>query len=116
VSLHVAAPVHDRPVPRRLRSAPKAAEKIASRRGFDRGYWLAHCQGYRVDGSQGRIGFVDAVRGEPGRTVLAVRAGRLGRRVLLVPTENVAFIVPRAQRIWLRESLTIVGSESLDEA
>lgn len=80
--------------------------------GLDRDYWLAHCDGYRVDGPGGRIGFVDEVRADGGRTVLAVRAGLLGRRILLVAADEVAVIVPQAQRIWLRTPATIVGSEA----
>ena len=78
---------------------------------FDRDYWLAHCEGFRVDAEGGAIGFVDAVmEGPHGEPVLAVRAGMLGRRVLAVPGESVAFIVPRAQRIWLRSPVRILGS------
>ena len=80
---------------------------------FDRNYWLAHCEGYRVDGDGGRIGFVEEVRPGPNHpqdTILAVRAGRLGRRVLLVATADVAFIVPRAEQVWLTAT-RIVGSE-----
>ncbi|MGZ4403181.1 MAG: hypothetical protein ACXVRI_10090 [Gaiellaceae bacterium] len=77
-------------------------------------YWLAHCEGFRVDGDGGRLGFVEEVRGpstpfEAG--LLGVRAGMLGRRVLLVPIEEVAYIVPRAKTIWLKSSARIAGSE-----
>ena len=74
-------------------------------KSFDRDYWLTHCEGYRVDTHVGRLGFVATVlRGEspPHATHLAVRVGRLGRRIVLVPLESVAFIVQRAKRIWLR--------------
>jgi hypothetical protein len=73
-------------------------------RPFDRDYWLTHCEGFRVDTSEGRLGVVETVLpGEnPYDTHLAVRAGRLGRRIVLVPLSSVAFIVPRAGRIWLR--------------
>jgi hypothetical protein len=97
--------------PRHLRTVP-AGE---TRPEFDRGYWLSHCEGYRVDGSEGRIGFVEEVRTNPGNSdlpLLAVRAGRLGRRVLIVPSEAVQFIVPRARRIWLRSPVEIVSSEA----
>ena len=83
------------------------------RRTFDdrtRSRTSASCEGYRVDGAEGRIGFVDDVRGDDEHRVLAVRAGVLGRRVLLVRGEDVAFIVPPARRIWLRAPATIVGS------
>ena len=82
----------------------------------DRAYWLTHCEGYRVDGSEGRLGFVEQVRigkDSPADTILAVRAGRLGRRHLLVSVAEVAFVVPRAQRIWLRTPTTIVDTEPL---
>jgi hypothetical protein len=65
-------------------------------------YWLAHCEGYRVDADVGRIGFVEEVLGDSSHRVLAVRAGSLGRRVILVSVDEVAYVVPRAQRIWLR--------------
>jgi len=97
--------------PRHLRTVP-ARE---TRPEFDRGYWLAHCEGYRVDGAGGRIGFVEEVRSNPGDAeapLLAVRAGRLGRRVMIVPSESVQFIVPRARRIWLRSPVEIVSSEA----
>lgn len=72
---------------------------------FDRDYWLTHCEGYRVDTGAGRLGFVETVilgENPPDDTCLAVRAGSLGRTVVLVPLSSVAFIVPQAERIWLR--------------
>jgi hypothetical protein len=116
MSAHALAAVGDGRRSAPLRSAPELADRELSLPAFDRDYWLGQCQGYRVDGSGGRIGFVDGVHRERGNTVLAVRAGRLGRRILQVPAENVAFIVPRAQRIWLAQPLTIAGSESCKEA
>ena len=95
--------------PRHAKAAPAAS---TSNDTVGRDYWLAHCEGYRVDGHEGRIGFVDEVRVEHDRTVLAVRAGVFGRRVLLVSSNQVAIIVPQAQRIWLRTPTTILGSES----
>ncbi|HUK45461.1 MAG TPA: hypothetical protein VLV28_09215 [Gaiellaceae bacterium] len=81
---------------------------------IDRDYWLAHCEGYRVEATEGRIGFVDEVRTGPDHphdTILAVRTGRLGRRILLVPAAETEHIVPLAERIWLRTPVTIIGSE-----
>jgi hypothetical protein len=83
-------------------------------RRVDRNYWLGHCEGFRVDGSEGRLGFVEEVlaRTEDAREpILAVRAGRLGRRRLLISSTEVAFVVPRAQRIWLRTPTTILATE-----
>ncbi len=82
---------------------------------FDRDYWVCHCEGYRVDGHAGRIGFVEEVRNdpsEPSRKLLAVRAGLLGRRVVVLSADEIEFIVPRAERIWIRTPHTILGSEA----
>jgi hypothetical protein len=90
-------------------------EAPSARVPFDREYWIGHSEGYRVDGPDGRIGFVEEVRdnaGDPAAPFLAVRAGRLGTRVLIVPADAVEFIVPREQRIWLRAPIRIVGSEA----
>jgi hypothetical protein len=90
--------------------APAAGRPVAT----ENAYWIRHCEGYRVDGAGGRLGFVDHVRGagDDCSAVLAVRAGLLGRRLLLVSEADIAQIVPRAERIWLRTPATIVGSES----
>jgi hypothetical protein len=80
--------------------------------GFDRDYWLRNCEGYRVDGAAGRLGFVESISEEPdGTPTLAVRAGRLGKRLLLIRACEVDFIVPRAERVWLATPIEIVGSE-----
>ena len=80
---------------------------------FDRDYWLSHCEGFRVDADGGRLGFVDSVERRDGAVVLAVRAGRLGRRLLLVDAGEVDFIVPRAERVWLHSppQLLATGAE-----
>lgn len=95
------------------RRGPRPGLQMEEPAVFDRGYWLAHCDGFRVDGREGRIGLVHSVREEPDGSVLAVLAGRLGRRVLLIAAEEVEFIVPRAQRIWLRSPLAVRGTEPL---
>jgi hypothetical protein len=75
---------------------------------FDRNYWLAHCEGFRVEAIEGTIGFVESVSpGPEGEPMLAVRAGLLGRRVLIIPASSAAFIVPRAQKIWLRSPVDV---------
>lgn len=72
--------------------------------GFDRAYWTRHCEGFRVDGAGGRVGFVEEVEATRDRVVLRVRMGRLGSHVIEIPAAEIAFIVPRAQRVWLRTS------------
>jgi hypothetical protein len=107
-------------VPPKKRAVPApAVETSRDEAAAGRDYWLRHCEGYRIDGAEGRIGFVDEVRSAPddaGNVVLAVRAGLLGRRLLLVSGRDVAYIVPRAERIWLRTPATIVGSEPVRAA
>jgi hypothetical protein len=69
-----------------------------------RSYWLARCEGFRVDSPEGRFGLVEAVmfRVRPDEPdALVVRAGVLGRRLVLVPVENVHDVLPRRQRIEL---------------
>lgn len=80
---------------------------------FDRDYWIGSCEGYRVDGQGGRIGVVEEVQidpAQPSRTLLSIRAGLLGRRVMLVSSDQIEFIVPRVERIWLRTPPTILST------
>jgi len=96
-----------------LRSAPPLSSRAETT--FDRDYWIAHCEGYRVDGHEGRIGFVEEVRDnpdDPATPLLAIRAGMLGRRILVATANQVHMIAPRAQQVWLRTPLTIVQSEA----
>lgn len=84
---------------------------------FDRNYWLSHCDGFRVEAEGGRLGFVDHVESRwDGALVLAVRAGLLGRRLLLVAADDVDFIVPRAKRLWLHSPTRLLGTRSGEEA
>jgi hypothetical protein len=69
-----------------------------------RAYWLARCEGFRVDSPSGRYGLVEAVmfRVRPDEPdALVVRVGVLGRRLVIVPIEDVQDIVPRRQRVLL---------------
>jgi hypothetical protein len=74
-------------------------------RRFDRDYWLSHADGFAVDAARGRVGVVEEVRfgsriDRP--DFLVVRAGRFGRRRLLVPVEDVEQVRPRAKKLQLR--------------
>lgn len=80
---------------------------------FDRVYWLRHCEGFKVEAADGAIGFVDEVSSAADlRPRLHVRAGLLGRCVLVVPAKNVAFIVPRAERLWLASPAQIIEKQA----
>jgi hypothetical protein len=80
---------------------------------LDREYWLAHCEGYRVESPGGRVGLVEEVRGgeQGGTRSLAVLAGMRGLRRLIIPISEVDDIVPHAQRIVLRPGASIAASE-----
>ena len=72
---------------------------------LDPDYWLCRCEGFRVDSSAGRVGFVEEVRFRSRLDrpdALAVRTGFLGRRLLLVPVEEVEELAPREGRLVLR--------------
>jgi len=73
----------------------------------DLGYWLRRCEGFRVESPQGRVGFVEEVRyatrcDRP--DVIAVRAGLLGRLLLILPVGEVAEILPREELVVLQRS------------
>jgi hypothetical protein len=69
----------------------------------ERDYWLEHCDGFRVDGSHGRIGIVEKVsHAAGGESLLVIRTGVLGLKAVTISTREVFEIVPRARRLWLR--------------
>jgi len=70
-------------------------------------YWLCRSEGFRVDAPEGRFGLVEAVmfRVRPDEPdALIVRAGVLGRRLVIVPIEDVADVLPRKGRLVLRRA------------
>jgi hypothetical protein len=92
---------------------PSARPKRLPSPSFARDYWLHHAEGFRVDAFDGRLGFVEQISTEgAGGVLLHVRAGLLGRRVLLVPASSVEFIVPRAKRLWLHSPVQIAESQA----
>lgn len=82
--------------------------------GFDRAYWLSRCEGFLVEDAAGmRIGRVMELHyvsrlDQP--DVLAVRAGRLGLRVLIYPAEAVQAILPTEGRLVLAAGAAPTGS------
>lgn len=99
-----------RTVRSRRRRVEARAAVARSRPCFDRDYWVSHSDGFRVDAAHGRVGFVEAVRsdpGEPGSVLLLIRAGTLGRRVIVARSADVWMIVPRAKRMWLDGQATL---------
>jgi hypothetical protein len=80
---------------------------------LDREYWLAHCEGYRVESPGGRVGLVEEVRGgeQGGTRSLAVLAGMRGLRRLIIPISEVDDIVPHVRRIVLKPGASVAASE-----
>jgi CelD/BcsL family acetyltransferase involved in cellulose biosynthesis len=90
----------------------------ATHEALDRAYWLSNCEGFRVDSPQGRFGLVEAVmfRSRPNEPdALIVRSGLLARRLVLVPLEDVAEVLPRRQRIVLERVPEASGSDFVTE-
>lgn len=81
-------------------------------------YWLRRCEGFRVDSPQGRVGLVAEVwyASRCDRPdVIAVRAGLLGRLLLIVPVAEIAEILPREERIVLHGSPRATAPERLQD-
>jgi hypothetical protein len=83
-------------------------------RGFDRPYWLSRCEGFLVQDAEGmRVGTVVELHyhsrvDQPDE--LAVRAGRLGHRLLIYRTEAVEAILPSKARLVLVSGAVPIGS------
>ena len=69
-TLSISTPTRRRSVSRRAAPRPQAAAR-ASAVEFDREYSLAHCEGFRVDAAEGRIGFVEEGLSMPAMAGLA---------------------------------------------
>ena len=83
----------------------------------DLDYWLAHCEGYVVRSSGGRLGVVEKVRlaeDVDRAESLTVLAGMFGRRRLIIDVGQVNAIVPHEQRVLLKADAKIVSSEPRD--
>lgn len=81
-------------------------------------YWLRRCEGFRVDSTNGRVGFVEEVRYASRSDcpdVIVVRAGIFGRLLLVVPVAEIAEIVPREELVVLRHSPRRTHAERLRE-
>src|SRR6266567_1312073 len=83
---------------------PTALEPIVARRR-DGGYWLSHCEGFKVESPQGQVGVVESVvyaGNEPRPRYLAVASGRFVLHTELVPCGDVVSIDPRETRLTVR--------------
>lgn len=81
-------------------------------------YWLCRSEGFRVDSPEGRFGLVEAVmfRRRPDEPdALVVRAGVLGRRLVLVPIDDVADVVPRRERVVLSTTPDVSSTDFVSQ-
>src|SRR5712691_2483760 len=73
---------------------------------LDRDYWLCRCEGFAVESPSGHVGFVEGLRFRSRvdlPDLLEVSAGRLGRRMLLIPVAGVETIESEEEVLVLRE-------------
>jgi hypothetical protein len=102
------------PAPRalpRTRGRPAANDDDQSR-SEERSYSLARCEGFEVESPDGPVGFVEGLRflsriDQP--DLIEVRGGRLGRQLLLIPTDQVEEIRPAEERVLVRSVPTPAG-------
>jgi hypothetical protein len=75
---------------------------------------LLRCIGFRVETSHGALGIVEEVRSNRDRgDDLVVRAGRRSARLLILPTNDVARVLPNEHRLVLRRGFNVISSEEL---
>jgi hypothetical protein len=82
-----------------------------TRSSYGRDYWLRRCERFLVETPTKRIGRVGGIRyGEESNQpeVLEVRAGLLGRSVLLISVDEVIEITPQRRRLLLADPPTLL--------
>jgi hypothetical protein len=74
----------------------------------------SECAGFRVETSQGLLGVLEELHHHGDRAHdLVVRAGKQGARLLIVPVDEVAELVPDERRVILRLPFRLTTSERL---
>lgn len=85
----------------------RETEHDVSRTVVDERYWLAHSDGFRVEGPAGRLGTV--MRVIDGDQTLVIRTGMLGNRTLLARYDQVERLEPWREWLSLAEVPTPAG-------
>jgi hypothetical protein len=73
---------------------------------WTRSYWLTHCEGYSIESSRGRVGYVEEVvltSGHDRTVALRVRTST-GYGLIVVPIEYVRAISPSLEQIVVEEA------------
>lgn len=97
-------------LPRSVVLALSAAEQTPrprSPRPVDEAYWLGHCEGFQVDGPDGRIGVVEHVVYESRPDVpdvVSVASGRWRLRSTDVRVADVVEVRPEQERLVVRRA------------
>jgi hypothetical protein len=72
---------------------------------WTRGHWLAHCEGYSVESSRGRVGYVeDVLLIAGGESPVALRIRTRHHDLVLLSIEHVREISPSLERIVVEEA------------
>lgn len=82
---------------------------------------LAHCAGFRVESSDGYVGVVQELRYAPSTrwdrpSQLAVYAGRLKERLLIISSAEVRGVSFADRRVVLRSSPRVIATERVSAA
>jgi len=83
--------------------------ELSQRYGWNDDYWLMRCKGFAVEYPDARLGVVAEThfRSRLDRPdELVIRSGLLGQRTTVVPTSEVAQILPAEGRIMLQDRRT----------
>lgn len=86
-------------------SADEATPRPRSPWPVDEAYWLAHCEGFQVEGPDGRIGVVDRVVYESRLDVpdvVSVASGLWRLHSTRVPMADVLEVRPEQERLLVR--------------
>ena len=84
---------------------------------WTRDHWLRHCEGYSVEAPDGQVGYVEKVVLAPGEgapAAFTVRTGfGLGRRLVVLPIEDVREICPSQEKILVATGQSDSGTISI---
>jgi hypothetical protein len=96
---------------------PESETNNPRRSSYGPEYWLRRCEGFLVETPTRRIGRVAGIRYGEGSNepeVLEVRAGFLGRTLLLVSVDDVATIASEDRRIVLHDPPRLISRLRVD--
>jgi hypothetical protein len=79
------------------------------------GYWLRHCTGFRVEGSEGHLGYVDDVLLDPERSAPVALVVR-GRCTTVVSVGEIVHFLPTQELVRVGETQREYARAPLAEA